>query len=121
MFSHVFTQILYFFFCHLSYATNSPRSKLNGTSPTIMSALDQFSQEYIDHDDGPAMVTSCVAVGVLALLIVGLRLWARKLKGLAYGVEDWLIITCVASRWTDQPHYEQQSAKKLTNFVMNSP
>lgn len=57
--------------------------------------LQQFSQEYIDYDDGPGMIASCVVVGILALFIVCLRLWARKMKGATFGLEDWLIIVCV--------------------------
>lgn len=68
-------------------------------------SLSQFSQEYIDYDDGPAMVTACTVIGVLSLVVVGLRLWARKMKGATFGPEDWLIIVCVvrisseAGRW----------------------
>lgn len=57
--------------------------------------LRQFSQEYIDYNDGPAMISSCTVIGVLALVTVGLRLWARKMKGASFGLEDWLIIVCV--------------------------
>lgn len=63
-----------------------------------MSGLDQFSQEYIDYDEGPGMVAACIVVGLLSLVVVGLRLWARKIKGMTYGLEDWLIIACVVSR-----------------------
>lgn len=58
-------------------------------------ALQQFSQEYIDYNDGPGMIASCTVVGILAVTVVGLRLWARKMKGASFGLEDWLIIACV--------------------------
>ncbi|KAI3401449.1 hypothetical protein diail_10883 [Diaporthe ilicicola] len=54
--------------------------------------LSQFSQEYIDYDDGPAIVGVSIAVGLIALASVGLRLWARHMKRVALGVEDYLII-----------------------------
>ncbi|KKY39872.1 putative integral membrane protein [Diaporthe ampelina] len=57
--------------------------------------LSQFSQEYIDYDQGPAVVGVSIAVGLLALASVGLRLWARHMKRVALGVEDYLIIACV--------------------------
>lgn len=57
--------------------------------------LSQFSQEYIDYDQGPAMIVTCVVFGLLSLFTVGLRLWARKIKGVSFGVEDWLIVVCV--------------------------
>ncbi|KAI7784294.1 integral membrane protein [Diaporthe eres] len=54
--------------------------------------LSQFSQEYIDYDQGPAVVGVSIAVGLLALASVGLRLWARRMKRVALGIEDYLII-----------------------------
>ncbi|POS73662.1 hypothetical protein DHEL01_v207948 [Diaporthe helianthi] len=57
--------------------------------------LSQFSQEYIDHDRGPAIIGVSIAVGLLALVTVGLRLWARHMKRVALGIEDYLIIVCV--------------------------
>ncbi|KAK7722818.1 hypothetical protein SLS63_009092 [Diaporthe eres] len=59
--------------------------------------LSQFSQEYIDYDQGPAVVGVSIAVGLLALASVGLRLWARRMKRVALGIEDYLIIVCVPS------------------------
>lgn len=58
-------------------------------------SLSQFSQEYIDYNDGPTMVTTCTVIGILSLAVVGLRLWARKMKAATFGPEDWLIIVCV--------------------------
>lgn len=60
--------------------------------------LSQFSQEYIDYDEGPAVVGVSIAVGLLALASVGLRLWARHMKRVALGVEDYLIIVCVVCK-----------------------
>ncbi|KAL1858013.1 hypothetical protein Daus18300_010125 [Diaporthe australafricana] len=58
--------------------------------------LSQFSQEYIDYDEGPAVVGVSIAVGLLALASVGLRLWARHMKRVALGIEDYLIIALFA-------------------------
>lgn len=60
--------------------------------------LSQFSQEYIDYDQGPAVVGVSIAVGLLALASVGLRLWARRMKRVALGIEDYLIIVCVVRK-----------------------
>lgn len=57
--------------------------------------LSQFSQEYIDYDQGPAVIGVSIAVGLLALASVGLRLWARHIKRVSLGIEDYLIIVCV--------------------------
>lgn len=57
--------------------------------------LSQFSEEYINYDEGPVIVGLSVAIGILSLVSVGLRLWAKNMKGVQFGLEDWLIIACV--------------------------
>lgn len=56
--------------------------------------LAQLLAYFYSQDAGAAVVWPLVTVCVLVLLVVGLRLWARRIKGLDFGLDDWLIIAC---------------------------
>lgn len=54
-----------------------------------------WSAEYENHDDGPTVIRTCAAVSVLAFLFVGLRLWARRMKGAKLALDDWLVVVAL--------------------------
>lgn len=60
----------------------------------MSSDLPGIPPEVISYNAGPAIISSLTAACVVALLVVGLRLWARRIKGLVLGLDDWLIIAC---------------------------
>lgn len=44
-----------------------------------------------DYDDGPTLLGTAIAMTIVALVFVGLRLWARRVKEVTLGWDDWLI------------------------------
>lgn len=58
------------------------------------SKLPEIPQYLFDENAGAGVIWPLVTLCVLMLIVVGLRLWARRIKGLALGLDDWLIIAC---------------------------
>lgn len=80
--------------------------------------LSQFSQEYIDYDQGPAVIGVSIAVGLLALASVGLRLWARHIKRVPLGIEDYLIIVCVVRIKNERRHHGDRDGSGKRSMAM---
>ena len=79
--------------------------------------LSQFSPEYIDYDEGPAVVGVSVAVGLLALASVGLRIWARHIKRVPLGIEDYLIIVCVVRKTLSDGSWESPRNLRMRTMM----
>lgn len=65
-----------------------------GQSPEPPSSLSEIPPNTLNYNAGPLIIWSLASICVVMLVIVGLRLWARRIKGLMFGLDDWLIIVC---------------------------
>lgn len=64
-------------------------------SDTMTTAI--ASSDFENYNEGPTVLRTSIAVTVLASLVVALRLWARKIKKLAFGLDDWIILAAMVS------------------------
>lgn len=51
----------------------------------------------IDYDESPLLIKVSVVMPVLSVVIVGLRIWSRKIGRMRLGMDDWLIILAQVS------------------------
>ncbi|RYO74539.1 hypothetical protein DL764_010798 [Monosporascus ibericus] len=67
--------------------------------PLALPRLEDLSPEYVAHDEGRVIYGSMAAMTGLATTIVVLRLWARKARGAAIELDDWLILASLPFLW----------------------
>ncbi|RYP17973.1 hypothetical protein DL765_004192 [Monosporascus sp. GIB2] len=60
--------------------------------PSALPRLEDLPPEYVAHDEGRMVYGCMAAMTALATSVVVLRLWARKERGAAIQLDDWLII-----------------------------
>jgi hypothetical protein len=56
-----------------------------------------WSTEYENQNNGPSIIETCVLMTVVASLFLGLRLWARRMKGLGLQLDDWILLVAMVS------------------------
>lgn len=72
----------------MSVPTTQPA--LSDTMTTAIASSDSDN-----YNEGPTVLRTSIAVTVLASLVVALRLWARRIKKLAFGLDDWIILAAM--------------------------
>lgn len=87
----------------------------------IAPGIDDLPGQIDELNLNVSIIWSSVPLLFVTLIVVGLRLWARKIKGLSFGLDDWLIIICVVCQTRININQKEEKRELLTDNLVSSP
>jgi hypothetical protein len=60
-----------------------------------MTSRPDLTPQFLAYDDGPFIIRMSIAMGLLATLFVGLRVWARTYTRIKHGLDDSIVISAM--------------------------